>query len=34
MDRALEKWNVGVIWTKGYRASSIAIDMVDGSFIY
>ena len=32
MERAQEKWNVGVNWTKAYKARSIAIDMVNGSF--
>lgn len=30
--RAHEKWNMGVCWSKAYRARGKAIDLVDGSF--
>lgn len=32
MERAQEKWNIDVNWTKAYKARSITIDMVNGSF--
>jgi len=32
INRAHEKWNLGVGWSKAYRARAKAIDLVDGSF--
>ena len=32
MERANEKWGIGVNFTKAYRARSKAFDLVDGSF--
>jgi hypothetical protein len=32
INRAHEKWNLGVCWSKAYRARAKAIDLVDGSF--